>query len=968
MTSYSTSARSVKRADSFLRILFMHCLLKNSRTLCSIFMITLLAACGGSGETTLGNSGNPGIETQTLSELSQSLGFITPIAYIRRSVPDTELLDVTDPIDMLDLDAFNPGATLWIRAGASSTANEFPIAANIFGEGTNYDVKDISVSPDGAKILFAMHAPEDDLDDPIFTWNIWEFDLENLELRRIIVDDIAAEAGHDINPIYLPNGDILFASTRQSASQAVLNDEGKVQFQAQVEAEANNANEAAHAFNLHVVNPPETGEQTIRQITFNQSHDFAPILQANGKILYSRWDNIANNDRISLYEVNSDGSEHQLKYGYHSIDNPADGGIGFFSQPRISPNNLLVAITQTNPNTLINLGGDIVEIDVANFIDNNTPTFNNLGLTTQAIQSLSPSGVDVENPFELSGRYISAWPLHDGTNRILVSWAQCRLIETSDPNNPNIIPCLLATENIEPNDPQFEIWVLNPNEGTQTPVVLASPGEYFSEVVAMEAIAFEPALTNDLNIGLLSTDQAILNIRSIYDLDGVDIAAPDSGLPTIANLADPAITSPDNIDAKFLRLVKAVSIPDEDILDFDNDIFGVNRNQLMREIIGYVPIEPDGSVRAIVPANIPLMLSIVNRDGKRINIENPNASQRHQNWIHLTPGTTLECRGCHSSNSELPHGRLEAQAPSVHLGASVTLPYPNTDPLLFSPNGGETMAEIFTSANNIDGHLPVMDLDYSDVWTDDSGSLTKAMPFSINYADLETLGLAIPASSACSNAWGPFCRITINYEQHIHPLWELSRPDIDDGNGALTPGTCINCHTTNAGTEVPAGQLDLTSVPSDVNAAHFSSYRELLRADVEQVLNGTALANRLWECNQVVDGNPVIDPNSDPMAPTFLREFRMPNNIPASMSEAGANFGASDNFFNCLTQDNACRTNIGDTLPAAFPDECIEFAGNPVTSQAIVNHNGLLSDVELRIISEWLDIGAQYYNNPFAAP
>ena len=68
-------------------------------------------------------------------------------------------------------------------------------------------------------------------------------------------------------------------------------------------------------------------------------------------------------------------------------------------------------------------------------------------------------------------------------------------------------------------------------------MVLASPGEYFSEVVAMEAIAFEPALTNDLNIGLLSTDQAILNIRSIYDLDGVDIAAPDSGLPTIANLS-----------------------------------------------------------------------------------------------------------------------------------------------------------------------------------------------------------------------------------------------------------------------------------------------------------------------------------------------------------------------------------------------------------------------------------------------
>ena len=31
-------------------------------------------------------------------------------------------------------------------------------------------------------------------------------------------------------------------------------------------------------------------------------------------------------------------------------------------------------------------------------------------------------------------------------------------------------------------------------------------------------------------------------------------------------------------------------------------------------------------------------------------------------------------------------------------------------------------------------------------------------------------------------------------------------------------------------------------------------------------------------------------------------------------------------------------------------------------------HIGLLSPAELRLLSEWVDIGAQYYNNPFAAP
>ena len=32
------------------------------------------------------------------------------------------------------------------------------------------------------------------------------------------------------------------------------------------------------------------------------------------------------------------------------------------------------------------------------------------------------------------------------------------------------------------------------------------------------------------------------------------------------------------------------------------------------------------------------------------------------------------------------------------------------------------------------------------------------------------------------------------------------------------------------------------------------------------------------------------------------------------------------------------------------------------------SHEGYLSGVELKLISEWLDIGAQYYNDPFAVP
>jgi len=33
-----------------------------------------------------------------------------------------------------------------------------------------------------------------------------------------------------------------------------------------------------------------------------------------------------------------------------------------------------------------------------------------------------------------------------------------------------------------------------------------------------------------------------------------------------------------------------------------------------------------------------------------------------------------------------------------------------------------------------------------------------------------------------------------------------------------------------------------------------------------------------------------------------------------------------------------------------------------------VDHTGMLNPAELKLIAEWLDIGGQYYNNPFDVP
>ena len=176
-----------------------------------------------------------------------------------------------------------------------------------------------------------------------------------------------------------------------------------------------------------------------------------------------------------------------------------------------------------------------------------------------------------------------------------------------------------------------------------------------------------------MDADLFAESVGVLHIRSVYDIDG-------SAIVDIEALADPGLTPADNRPARFVRLVKAVSIPDEDIVDLDGTAFGRSQAQLMREILGYADIEPDGSVRVKVPANVPFWVDLLDANGRRI-------SARHNNWMQVRPGEEKTCVGCHDiNNSEAPHGRPDAQPASLNLGAPLDgSPFPNTEPALFAP-------------------------------------------------------------------------------------------------------------------------------------------------------------------------------------------------------------------------------------------------------------------------------------------
>jgi len=121
----------------------------------------------------------------------------------------------------------------------------------------------------------------------------------------------------------------------------------------------------------------------------------------------------------------------------------------------------------------------------------------------------------------------------------------------------------------------------------------------------------------------------------------------------------------------------------------------------------------------------------------------------------------------------------------------------------------------------------------------------------------------------------------------------------------------------------PAGQLELTNGLSNDEPAHYHAYRELLVTDNLQFVDANGVLTDVTQIVQDADGNDII--------------LTFPQPAPASV--AGAR--ASSDFFDRFNNPNYASYGI---------------------------HGNILSTAEQRLIAEWLDVGAQYYNNPFDAP
>ena len=144
---------------------------------------------------------------------------------------------------------------------------------------------DMNPSYDGKKLVFAYKRKVRQRTD---SFHIWEIRTDGTGLRQITKGRY-----HDVSPVYLPDGRIVFVSTR---------------------VEAFSMCQDFLAAALYVVNPDGSG---LRRLEYNTLCDTSPAVLDDGSILFTRWEYQDKNIFCvqGLWTINPDGTRLQLFYG-----------------------------------------------------------------------------------------------------------------------------------------------------------------------------------------------------------------------------------------------------------------------------------------------------------------------------------------------------------------------------------------------------------------------------------------------------------------------------------------------------------------------------------------------------------------------------------------------------------------------------------------------------------------------------
>ena len=153
-------------------------------------------------------------------------------------------------------------------------------------------MRDPEISFDGKRVIFSMRKNLED------GYHIYEIGLDGSNLKQLT----SSEGVSDIDPLYLPDGNIIFTSTRQPKYCMC------------------NRHIMGNLFRMGA------DGSNITQIGVSTLFEGHSSLLSDGRILYDRWEYVDRNfgDAQGLWTVNPDGTKHAIYYGNNTA---SPGGV-----------------------------------------------------------------------------------------------------------------------------------------------------------------------------------------------------------------------------------------------------------------------------------------------------------------------------------------------------------------------------------------------------------------------------------------------------------------------------------------------------------------------------------------------------------------------------------------------------------------------------------------------------------------
>lgn len=323
--------------------------------------------------------------------------------------------------------------------------------------------------------------------------------------------------------------------------------------------------------------------KNLRRLTFDQDANWNPVIMNNGRVMYTRWEytDLTHYYTRIVINMNPDGTEQKALYGSGSMFPNST----FDVQPLPGYASAFVGIISGHHG--VARSGRLILFDPAK-------------------ARKGAAGMLQEIPHR---------------NRPIVEEVKDRLVDGVWPQfikpSPLNDTYFLVAAKLDKND-LWGIYLVDKFDNVTC--LHKMEGEGYISPIAVRKTVTPPAIPDRVK---LDDKQATVFIQDIYEGEGL------KGIPrgTVKSL---------RLHAYEYAYVQTQS---------DHNWHGIQSGWDIKRMLGTVPVEEDGSVIFKIPANTPVSIQPLDKDGVAV--------QWMRSWLTGQPGEIVSCVGCHEDQNQI---------------------------------------------------------------------------------------------------------------------------------------------------------------------------------------------------------------------------------------------------------------------------------------------------------------------------